>query len=523
MGWKDAPLVDSSPAWMSAPVVEDAPKPVAKPSGPSATDNFLSGAGIGLRNFAQGIAQRGNEMMASNPVIPPEVARFIKTRGELATSIDRENDRPVTDTTSGKVGEIAGTAVPAAIAAFLPGGQTLAGSVVGGALFGGAQRTASGESAAKNALWGGAGGAAGYGVGQLIGKGVNALTSSKAASQVANSGRDIAAQEARQAGYTLPTSQTNPTMLNRTLEGLSGKIQTAQHAAVKNQEVTQQLASKAIGLTPEQLSKESVEGVIKQAGQVYKTLKAEAPFVADEAFSSQVAKIGENTRKLAAEFPELGNPQVEKLVENLAGKKSLDASVAVDAIKQLRKDATTLFKAFDDPKKLDLARAYREAADSMEALIERNLQSRGNTALLPEFQAARKLIAKAHTVDAAMKENGVISAAKIAKQLEKGKPLTDELFTIGKTAQSFPKAMQELTGQSTLNISPLDAAAGLISGNPALMVARPAARAVILSKPYQSAMGAAGYSNPLRALASDPAKAAMIAAGQQFRLPQPSQ
>lgn len=75
---------------------------------------------------------------------------------------DKRLDAPLMRTTAGKVGYMGAAAVPAAIAAMAPGGQSLGGSIGYGMLQGAAAPVGTNDSVAANALWGGAGGAGGY-------------------------------------------------------------------------------------------------------------------------------------------------------------------------------------------------------------------------------------------------------------------------------------------------------------------------------------------------------------------------
>jgi hypothetical protein len=55
-------------------------------------------------------------------------------------------------------------------------------------------------------------------------------------------------QQARDLGYVIPPTQANPSMLNRTIEGIAGKLSTAQNASARNQQITNELAAKSLGL-----------------------------------------------------------------------------------------------------------------------------------------------------------------------------------------------------------------------------------------------------------------------------------
>jgi len=74
------------------------------------------------------------------------------------------------------------------------------------------------------------------GASQLVGKGSQAIGSTlRGPAQTPE--LQAAIQAARQAGYVIPPTQAKPTLANRMLEGLSGKITTAQNASARNQGV----------------------------------------------------------------------------------------------------------------------------------------------------------------------------------------------------------------------------------------------------------------------------------------------
>jgi hypothetical protein len=114
--------------------------------------------------------------------------------------------------------------------------------------------------------------------------------------------------------------------------------------------------------------------------------------------------------------------------------------------------------------------------------------------MLNEFRNARQLIAKTYTVEKAMNPvSGNVDAKALARELKKGKPLTEELKTAAEFATQFPKATQTLESMGSLpQTSPLDLmAAGAASAatSPAALLTlgiRPGARAAALSGPIQN-------------------------------------
>lgn len=358
------------------------------------------------------------------------------------------------------------------------------------------------DSPVKNALVGGAGGAAG----QLVAGKIMDRIAAKTAGATApgNILRDQASAAAREAGYTIPPSQTNPTLTNRILEGTAGKISTAQRASRANEGVTNELVAKALGTTPDNLTPEGLAAIRAQAGQAYEALKGVGTFTPDELFTAQVNALRAPNAALESVAPGMGNSSVDDLVASLTSVEGpRDASGVVTLLRKLRADASANLKNTMDPVKHGLGKAQKAAAKALEDAIDRELSASGRTDLLDAFRAARERIAKSYTVEKALGATGTVSAPKLGNLLAGGAPLTGELRTVAEVGRAFPKAVQSLGNQSVLPISPLDyafgsgmAGMGYLSGNPmlaALALARPAIRSGILSAPYQQTMGVPSY------------------------------
>ena len=312
-------------------------------------------------------------------------------------------------------------------------------------------------------------------VGELASKTANALRGTKLSPQMQG-----AVAEARQAGYTVPPTQAGGGIVNRLLEGLAGKASTLQEASVRNQEVTNKLATKSLGLPEDTiLTPEALNIIREDAGLAYEALKA---------LPKKPAVLADTTMNRAA-VAEI-NPA--KMVEDL---------------KIARKDAEGYYNAYArsaHPEDLAKAKAFRSKATQIEDTLETYAKDMGQADLVPALRDARQLIAKTYTVENAMnKTTGTIDAKEFAKRLQKGKPMSEELKQIGQFAQAFPKAAQkpEIIG-GTIGISPLDytvagltGGASLIGGNDkettsaatlAALLARPAARKMVLSNNMQN-------------------------------------
>ena len=297
-------------------------------------------------------------------------------------------------------------------------------------------------------------------------------------------------QQARDLGYVIPPTQANPSMLNRTIEGIAGKLSTAQNASARNQQITNELATKSLGLpkdTP--ITPEIITKLRSDAGQAYTNLGLSGQVIADKSYIKALDDIAQPYVTAMQGFPNSQPSPVINLVQSLKSP-SFDASSAVEKIKQLRTSAEDNFRIGNT----DVGRASKKAADAIENALELHLSKTGQTDLLNKFKDARQLIAKTYTIEkAANTTTGTIDAKKLAAQLQKGKPLSGELKSIAQFSQAFPKASQATEGMGSLpQLSPLDYFAGVVGGvstgglGAGAVLARPALRSLALSSPVQN-------------------------------------
>lgn len=279
--------------------------------------------------------------------------------------------------------------------------------------------------------------------------------------------RDATLAASQKAGYVVPPTTTNPTITNQLLEGAAGKLTTAQKASAKNMEVTNKLAARALGLPDDApLSKEVIGRVRNDAAKGYEAIRKVGTVRADSQYANDLAKITERFKGAEKSFPELAKSDVLDLVNSM-NKKSFDSDAAIDAMSILRDNASMAYAQGNSK----LGGAYRSVSNAIEDALERALQRRGvnGAQLLNNFRASRQAIAKTFTVEKALNQStGNVSATTIAKQLEKGAPLSGELKQIGQFGQAFPKAAREFN-ESLPAVSPLDfyasGGASVLSGN----------------------------------------------------------
>lgn len=461
------------------------------------TDRALSGIGQGMTSVLRAVGGGSLAEKLGLPASEEESAQL---------------DKPLLDTTAGKLGSVVGKTaavapigMAATMAAPVLGTGYVGATALGGLL--GATTTEGGlAERGRGAVEGALGGAAGQGLGQLLGAGASKastfLRNSTTARQTANAGRDAAAANAQAAGLVLPPTEINPSMLNSALEGLSGKIKTSQSASAKNQPIISDLAKDAVGLPKDvPITIPALQGVRAKAGQAYDAVANAGTITPGKAYDAALDSIVKPYVQSAKAFP---NAKPNPIIQEIEALRSpqFDASDAVAKIRTLRADADAAYGAGNK----ELGKSLKSGANALEDAIDAHLTTSGAPPdVLSNFRNARQTIAKTYSVEKALNPTtGDISASVLAAQLKRGRPLTGELRTIAEAGQAFPKATQTLQ-QNYNAVSPLDYLAGAAgaAGHPLAALSafgRPLVRSAILSKPYQKLAGSGQYQDPLAAL-----------------------
>ena len=538
MGWMDAPEVKASPAWASAPEVGAVPAsqgPAAafvtglKSSLPAVvgaglyrgfrdvTDTALgAGAsmadklgGSGVRAVADTASQQGRAEY-DQAYGKSQLAGVSRVGGNVLATL------PVGGAIASGLGAIPGVAarIPNMLNAIRTSGMVAGAPEAGNAL---AQLGNLGTRAVGGGITGAAAGAAvdpnNAGTGAIIGGALPVATKAaglaghwlgdKIAPAVANPQRMAAAKEAIDAGFVIPPSDIKPQgAVMEALGGLSGKIKTAQTASAKNQDVTNSLAKKALGIADDApINREVLSDIRAQAGRAYEAVSQAGMIQPGTAYESAIDKIIAPFKTAAGGFP---NAKPNPIIAELEGLKSqsFDAAAAVGKIKELREAADKAYLTRDK----SAGKALKDAAGALEDAIDTHLQGIGQPAadMLAAFRDSRQLIAKTYSVEKGLNgQTGDVSAQALASQLKRGKPLSDDLLTVAKAGEAFPKATQALK-EAPKQVSPLDWAVAAARGNVlelASLGIRPAVRAGLLSGPAQRAqIGAAGNPNALQRL-----------------------
>jgi len=427
-------------------------------SGMSAINKLLAGAGKAFVDLGRGAMQTVG----------------LESRQDVANS--RALDAPLMQSGWAKAGNVAGNIAATLPALAIPGAATVPGAAAVGGALGFLQPSTSTKETALNTGLGAAASAAGQYVGNKVagymGQKLADRSAAAAEEESLNSVRDAVLQRSRDAGYKVAPTSVNPSMTNTALESIAGKAATRQGAEAINAKVTNRLISEDLGLAADQpITKSALQAVRDKAGQIYQAVKGAGTIAADQEYSDAITKLANAGTDLESAFPGIGaqaNEKVKELVTSLA-QPQFDSSQAVGAFRFLNQRAKAGFQAAfskgGDPQILELARAQKGAADAIGELIQRNLASSGNEALANAWQTARTTIAKTYTAEAALK-GGNVSAVNLARQLQKGVPLTGGFKTAAEFGDMFADVAR--LPKSGVGVSKLGASLATAEGGGAL-------------------------------------------------------
>jgi hypothetical protein len=356
----------------------------------------------------------------------------------------------------------------------------------------------------QNAAIGGALGAGGQALANKAGNYFAGKIANRADEAVRNAPIDKTLQDAIDVGLVVPLSAAKPTRFNNLLDSIGGKALTSQEFSNKNAGIIDALARKSVGLGENvPLTGDAMRSVRQAAfDRGYKPLQEIGDVPVDTAYASALDKIAAKYTGPAKSFPGAIDSEVPALAESFKVA-NFDAGEGLQAIQFLRDKASEAFRKGD----ASVGKASKEIANALEDQLERRLESAGQNGavLLKQFRDARKLMAKAHTVEDAIVEGGGSINAKKLGSIAQSKPgrLSDELAVIGNFANNFPSAVkpaQQIQGPGVSALNFLSGggfgAVGGMAGGPvgaalgvaAPFVVRPMARSLAMSRGTQNAL-----------------------------------
>ena len=305
---------------------------------------------------------------------------------------------------------------------------------------------------------------------------------------------NIAIQQAIKAGFRLPPSIAGGSV-GRTLEGISGKIQTNQGFSRINARKANRIAADEVGLSERQsLTEPNLKQLKETAYKPYEEVKKLGRIGADDEFKAELLTVTERSKEVAADYPEDFNKEVAREIRKF-DKPSADASAMLDRIKSLRERSSRNMKSLDSDK-FELGLAQKKIATAMENLIDRSVAKTNPTAI-SDLRAARVQLAKIYNIEDALTPGGNVLGSVLKRQLDRGVPLSGGLKQIAETYGAFPSVMQSVERVGgELPFSALDYLVGGVAAaahpssalaTVATLGARQAARKTITSGIYQRA------------------------------------
>jgi hypothetical protein len=340
-----------------------------------------------------------------------------------------------------------------------------------------------------------------------------------------------AATRAHDAGYVLHPGEISTGEEGAAATGLAavgGKQKTWQSAQHRNMEVTDNIARQDLGLaegTP--LNENTYAQIRREEGGVYDEVRRSVPEIhtgtpvttdtqvphgdprmgtgatrldrtternLDPQWRTDIENLGHIDEAARRRFPDIvSNPEIETLRRTLLDADHFTPDEALGLIKELRFNAKANFLAREDPQKLALAIAQRQAADAVEGLMERQIPQRVNDpTIIDRWRAARQRIAKSWDYEYATTGDHIdprrlANLSRLSVRGTRRRMLTGGAAQIVDAHTNFPRNVRLPLGPQE-GFSVLDMAFSVAHlGHPAMLapLMRPIARATALSPGFQ--------------------------------------
>jgi hypothetical protein len=304
-------------------------------------------------------------------------------------------------------------------------------------------------------------------------------------------------KRATDAGLSLTPQQANASVLARTLEGVGGSAKLERKMSLKNAPRVEDMIRQEIGIPKgAPINRASLRQAKVEPNKAYADVARAGRVDTDTIYPAMVDAIDDGAASGTFAFDR--NPKIAELKGTYGKLTGFDASDAVQQVRVLRQRGNA--KAFSpkyDVEQQAVGRAELKIADAIEAQLERHIAAGKSpdvsTDAVARLRDARIRLAQINSVQRAIKGKDVASA-NLARQQERGAPLSGNLKTIADAAQEFPRSFQ--TPSAIRNSTPVDFGDVLMGGlglgasalNPsflALSAMRPAARGLLAGSPYQ--------------------------------------
>ena len=278
-----------------------------------------------------------------------------------------------------------------------------------------------------------------------------AYAAQRQAEQQRNAVRDLTIRAAQQEGYLVTPGSVTPSTQNVLAERLAGKTRTQQEAAARNQQVTDRLARRAVGIGEnDPLTRANMQQIRTQEFQRgYAPLNQIGPVQTDAQFDAALNNVLAAYTGPGRSFPGAIPQPVQDLV-NSYRVGQFNSADAIGATRTLRDAARANLARGDN----ELGLAQRAISNALEDQIERQLAQAGNPnaqAMLDQFRASRQRMAISHAVeDAIVEGGGSVNARQLANDLQtRGRYFTGDLDLIARFANISRPVMVQPGTQGT--------------------------------------------------------------------------
>jgi hypothetical protein len=272
---------------------------------------------------------------------------------------------------------------------------------------------------------------------EMMAKPKNALLQ---AQKEANVVRDANVLAAQREGFVVTPGSLTPTGANVIKERIAGKTYLEQLASIKNQQMADKIARRAVGLAENSaLTPEAMKSIrATEYTKGYEPIKKLGNIAADNAYLDDLINIESKYTGPSKSFPEAVPDEVGNLIKKYTVDR-FDAADAVDVIKNLREQASGNFRKGENA----LAKSQLDISTALESQIARTLEASGDPKLanlLEQFKASRQRMAISHTVEDAIRVgSGSVDAKKLSRDIQNDKFMTGDLKTIAEFANTFPR------------------------------------------------------------------------------------
>jgi hypothetical protein len=263
-----------------------------------------------------------------------------------------------------------------------------------------------------------------------------ALTKQKEANAV----RDATLRAGLEEGYMVTPGSVTPQGRNIIAERMAGKTNLEQLMSVNNQDVTNKLARRAVGIDDTApLTSENMAAIRKaEYKKGYEPVERLGQVATDTQYLDDMVNVESKYTGPGKSFSGAVPDEVTKLIKTYTVG-NFDAKDAVQVMRHLREQSGANFRKGD----VAIANAQSDIARALENQIERSLAAAPTpnaSTLLEQFRLSRQRMAISHTIEDAIREGGgSVEAKKLARDIQSGKYLSGDLKTAAEFANVFPR------------------------------------------------------------------------------------